>query len=163
MNVLKSYQQTPQNCSGSHDDKLQTKFALFCERCNEATLPQQSLHLAISVMLAGPALNFILTIVKKNCETVRDMLSRFRERIVTQETILALTLEWESMDLIEFQKKTPKCYWLNSFNNIFARRQGLQLCLPRLYHSDEQLKTGLSMLLWVSMLVVLHVEMYHQC
>lgn len=71
------------------------------------------------------------------------MVARIKERFITPETILALTWEWECMDLVEFQKKTPENSLLTSFNNMFPRLQKLQLCLSRSFHIDDLLKSRL--------------------
>lgn len=98
--VLKSYQQKLQKRSRPHEGNLQTEFELFCERCDQGTLPQQCRHLAFLAMCTGLDLNLFLTHVKENCKTIHDMEARIKERFVTRETTPAFTWEWESMDLV---------------------------------------------------------------
>lgn len=71
------------------------------------------------------------------------MVARIKEMFLTQKTILVLTLEWEYMDLVKLQRKSPQNSLMTSFNNMFSPIQELQLCLPHSYHNDDLLKSRL--------------------
>lgn len=143
MSKLKAYNQASQKYGVSHDDNLQTKLALFTERCNQASLSQDERHLAFSAMLTGAALKFFLTHVKGNKETVHEMVSKIQTRFITQDSVLALTREWETLNLTEYHGKQPEQPLSAFLNGMVARLQELQLCLPRAFHSDELLKSRL--------------------
>lgn len=143
MSVLKAYNHDAYKYSGSLDDTFETKFTLFNERCDQADIPHEKRHLAFSAMLSGAALNFYLSHVKNSCTTLPEMTSKMRERFITQESVLALTREWESVTLLEYQDKYPNKMLSEVFGILVARLQELQLCLPRSFHSDDLLKNRL--------------------
>lgn len=93
MSFLKTYSHQNHKYSGSHDDNFETKFALFCERCDQAVIPQDQRHLAFSTMLTGSALNVYLTHIKGNYGTYHEMAAKIKERFITHESILAFTRE----------------------------------------------------------------------
>lgn len=68
------------------------------------------------------------------------MAAKLQERSITHERILALTGEWENINLLNFHAQNANQSLSASLNQMIARIQEVQLCLSRTFQSDDLLK-----------------------
>lgn len=96
MNVSKSYMTAEKKCSSLLDDNVETKYALFSERCDQASVPHDQQHLAFSAVFVDCAPNFYSAHIEGHSRNIHDKAKKLLTGFVIHESILALTREWEN-------------------------------------------------------------------
>lgn len=139
MGILETYSHHDHKYSGIHDANFETKFALFCERCNQAVIPHGKRYLAFFAMLTRSALKFDLTHSEGDGGTRHGMAAKIKEHFIAHESVLALSRERESMSLQKFRLEHENQPISSSLNQMITRLQDIQLCLPRVFQSDDLL------------------------
>ena len=142
-NIFKAYSSGSDKYTGSFEDNLDHKLAIFEERCEQSGILPDDRRRVFSAMLSGTALQYYLKIIKPTAGTFDEAVFNLRKRFITKERTLSLTREWESTKLSDYLAKYADKPAKDALQLMISRLQEIQGCLPQQFHSDELLMNKL--------------------